>query len=206
MRGVILEGIPGTGKSQIYRLLVGETAQKNLSLFALSENCTERMLEPLRQASLAESLSILDRIIFVLEGYAQLPCLNVSGKNKFFLLERFHFSHCLDIAGMEYWNRYSGIEDKLKSFDAVVIVLTIAPEDIPERTLRQTRKVRPASWSSYLNTLGKTDTEIAGYYRQQQEQLVALSRRSLLPCHFVDTTKQNWTETAEKISHILFTG
>jgi thymidylate kinase len=206
IKGIIFEGITGSGKTTLYRHILRHVTERNCSLFSLNEHCTERSLEPLRSATLSDSLDTLKNIITILHGFQNLSCKGTDPLIKLFLLERFHMSHCLDITRNDKISEYTWVDKHMQMFNSTVLLLTIDPSKILERCILNTRRTRPESWSRYLSTLGTTDDAIVAYYQTQQEHFISLCAQSALPVLRIDTSSENWPELSEHIITNLLPG
>ncbi len=203
MRGIILEGIPGSGKTAVFRHLHRLLSDGDCPSLFLSESCTERTLEPLNKSTVRKSLGALNTVLNFILHFKNLSCKSNGNVIKRYILERFHLSHCLDIAGKDFFYEYTSIDRRLGEFNATVVVFTMDVNVIEQRSVIRTKQNRPAAWSKYLSSLGNTDTEIARYYIQQQENFLFLCSQSGLPHIQIDTTNENWPEAANTILQTL---
>ncbi len=203
IKGIILEGIVGSGKTMLYRHLLRQVSNFNCSLLSLNEYCTERSLEPLKNASISDSLQTLKSILTILKHFQNISCQYKNKLIKLFILERFHLSHCLDISDKDTLTDYEWIEKQMRMLNPTIVILTFDPSRIMERSVITTRQTRPKSWSRYLSSLGTTDDSIAAYYRIQQERLISLCSQSTVPIMRIDTSYENWSELAEEITTTL---
>ncbi len=200
VRGIIIEGIAGSGKTTLRKHLMHRLSVSNASLISINEYCTERCLEPLKDAGPDESAEVLTGIVRLLNNFQNLPCRSSDEFRKLFILERFHMSHCLDIANQEFTAGYRYIDRQMKELNAVIVLLTLEPSSILERSVISTKKTRPASWSDYLSTLGPTDQDVAAYYQCQQELFISFCGQSAIPFSVFDATNPDWTEMAGTIA------
>lgn len=204
MRGIIFEGIPGSGKTTLKSHLLRMIAGRDCSAILLDESVTERSLEPLKKATLEDSLRLLGDISGLLENFKNLSCKFTGNLLKLFILERFHWSHCLDIAGPDHFAHYQPIEDTMHTLNTTVVLLTIGQASVLDRSVIRTRQTRPLSWTRYLSTFGDTDEDVAGHYLNQQEQFFTLAGKTSLQVLHYDTTRENWENLAVDLTSKIF--
>ena len=205
MKGLILEGIVGSGKSSILHSLRKHVVEDGASSLILDETLTERPMEPLHSADVSRSLSHLTRLLQLIKD---LHDLEASVQRSFqtgvrFLLERFHFSHCLDIAGFERFAAYAEIDKQMMELGSKLVVLTVQEDLIRERSVVSTKKLRGESWSRYLTQISETEEGVAAYYAAQQEHFMALCHKSAIPSMAVDTSNRDWEEASFQIVDFL---
>lgn len=175
MKGVILEGVTGAGKSRIsshLQRILASDAPSNTKLF-LGEHYTDRVLEHLRDGGKltpAHVLVHLHRITSVLS-----PLRVAKADSKFagrdgnttvlVVIERFLLGHIasMTIAEPGSWSLAAHVVDAMAALYQNVrdcglhtVVLRIAPEALGERVL-STRRYRNAAWRDYLARQGDDD-------------------------------------------------
>ena len=205
MKGLILEGIVGSGKSSILLFLRKQIIENGSSSLILDEAITERPLEPLSSSNVETSLLHLNRLVelmvrlYDLETAAQKP---IESRVQF-VLERFHFSHCLDIAGFERFAAYADIDKQMMGLGSKLVVLTMKEDLIRERSVLSTKKFRGEAWSGYLEQIAETEEGVSAFYAAQQEHFIALCRMSTIPSMAVDTSNCDWEEASFQIVDFL---
>jgi thymidylate kinase len=205
MRGLILEGIVGSGKSSVLRSLKKQLTEQDGSSMVLSEHITERPMEPLRSANLEKSLSHLGQLVCLIkqindieQSVQKYPYPSVQ-----FILERFHFSHCLDIAGFEKFDAFVEIDRQMESLGSKLVVLTLHEKLILDRSIVSTKKTRTEAWAKYLAQIADSDEGAAGYYKKQQDDFVSLCEKSEIPSMVVDTSNRDWDEVSFQVIDFL---
>ena len=205
MKGLILEGIPGSGKTSVLRELKKKTADMDASWLLLNEQITERPLEPLKSADLRKSIAHLNRLTNLLSGMQEIT--NGNEKHKAaefrFILERFHFSHCLDIAGVEKFESYVEVDRRLNELRSKIVVLRLDDAHILDRCVNSTKQHRPLAWAKYLDRIADTDQGIADHYRKQQEQFIGLCRKTSIPSMVVDASSGDWEDLSFQILEFI---
>lgn len=201
MAGLVLEGIVGSGKTTVIRYLRKYFIEKDCSTLILTEHDTERPMEPFRSSNPLESISHLNRLLSIIETIHEIqkPVHADPLHEMYFVFERFHLSHCLDIAGLEKFHLYSDIDSRLHTFCAKLVVLSIPGNAIEERSVVTTKQHRNEKWSHYLNQIASTDEGVARHYLAQQEDLFKLCQKSKIPSMVVDTTNRDWQDISNHI-------
>ena len=205
MAGLVLEGIVGSGKTSVIRHLKKYFYEKDCSSLILTEHLTERPMEPLSSANPANSVFHLDRLMNVIETLYNTKKSEPknSFSNPYFVFERFHLSHCLDIAGFEQFNLYYSIDTRLNEHGAKLVVLSVPENAIEERCIVSTRRWRDIKWGNYLNSIAENDAGAAEYYKIQQKRFFTLCQKSEIPSMVVDTSHSDWEEISFQIVEFL---
>ena len=205
MKGLILEGIVGSGKSSILRFLRKHINENGSSSFVLDENMTERPLEPLKSSDVEKSTKHLNRLVQLMKNLFDLE--SVAQKSRQiqvqFVLERFHFSHCLDIAGIDRFSAYADIDKQMRDLGSKLVVLTMREDVIHERSVVSTKKNRGEAWTRYLEGIAPNEKGVTEFYTAQQEYFIALCRNSVIPSMVVDTSNCDWEEVSFQIVDFL---
>lgn len=205
MKGLILEGIVGSGKSSILRFLRKQIIESGASSLILDEAITERHLEPLRSSDVVHSIKHLNRLVQLMQNLYDLESAaqKTNHSSVQFLLERFHFSHCLDIAGFDRFEAYKDIDQQMLGLGSKLVVLVLREDFIRDRSVVSTKKLRGEAWTHYLEQISKTEEGVVSYYVAQQKQFVALCSRSSIPSMVVDTSNGDWEEVSYQIVDFL---
>ncbi|MBL7995343.1 hypothetical protein JNM05_08215 [bacterium] len=201
MAGLVLEGIVGSGKTSVMHYVRKYFVEQNCSTLILTEDDTEGPMEPFRSSSPLESISHLNRLLSIIETIhaIQKPTHAKPLHELFFVFERFHLSHCVDIAGLENFHLYSDIDRRLNTFCAKLVVLSVPESDIKERSVVTTKQHRHEKWGRYLNQIAPTDEGVARHYLAQQENLLTLCQKSGIPSMVVDTADRDWLDISNHI-------
>lgn len=175
------------------------------SWLLLNEQVTERPLEPLKNSDLKNSITHLDWLTNWLSGMQEIT--NGNERHKVaefrFILERFHFSHCLDIAGVEKFDSYVEVDRRLNKLGSKIVVLRLDDAYILNRCVTSTKKHRPLAWAKYLDRIAGTDQGITDYYRKQQEQFIELCRKTSIPSMVVNASSGDWEDISFQILEFI---
>lgn len=208
-RGLVLEGVPGTGKSTIIRAmreLPGFRRRSQLSTLIIAEELTQRVLEPAWNRGDLLPEHHRDHLMGILEPMVRFDALLRSrgwsgspDQHFLFLLERFHLTHVTYYPHLS-WDDVQEVDGLLHSLDARLLILTCEAPVLRERILG-----RPSpAWRRYMSRYGETDDEIVEHYLQQQRALMEMSSRSRLSCKVMDVTHRGEREIAgEAWGHLV---
>jgi thymidylate kinase len=211
LKGLILEGTAGTGKTSILRTLLAcpaWTRRPQISSLVLSEHHTMRVLEGKRstgKVTRQDHLDILNSIVGTLEDLNdRLEAMDWARRNRInqqmhFILERFHLSHLFHFTSLE-WEDVASIDRRLADLNARLVVLTMDESAMQRRIMMDSNK----QWQSYLQSIGSTEAEVITHFMVQQEQLLALCERTAIPVRIIDTSALPLeTATEEVLRHFL---
>ncbi len=183
MRGIIIDGVAGSGKSSILNYIQRKIQEKypSSTKFFISEHYTERMLEHLRDEKKLNGFHIkshISRIIENLRMYQQMLdkskfSQNPQGADIFVTLERFLLTH---FTSMDIENEYTIDEAKshlniLNNLGIKQIVLVV-PESRLKESILSTMNHRNERWKEHLYSRG-TEKEIIAYYSNWQNKFLS---------------------------------
>lgn len=210
MRGVIIEGVTGSGKSATYERLKRGFDQDSGLL--LSQVFTQRLLEHLPRRSASDVLMLCDNYVSFLESIQALyeSSVFVTHPRKeslrfSFIFESFHMNHILEF-GLGDKQIFGPLEKRLRNIGTTVVMLKIPEDRILERSIRRTRQSRSARWLQYQMAFGMTDDELATRYKLQQRELEQWVVDSRLPHVVVDTSEEDWEQIAQTAARQLAAG
>lgn len=182
MQGIILEGIPGSGKTLLLQAFLRELPELHSGpLWIATEHLTERVLEPFSEKKSDQAVRHIENHLQVLERMAQWESQAPKGKSSGLvcLLERFHLSVFTHISGIKP-KKFQEWEERLKTLNFSLIFLRVDPPKILTQSVKDTILRREKCWSNYLFTLGDSQTDIASYFSSEQESFRESYNRSEL--------------------------
>jgi thymidylate kinase len=185
MKIIILEGIATSGKSTITESI--KARLPGLALRTVNEE--ETHIPIMRQT---DELHIPFFKNLIEDVAAEKPDLVIF--DRLYLTQAFR-------AGASLAD-YSGIEQLLSNYGALIVFLRVDEQAIAERVAKAA-KHRDPSWGEYIKTKGATEDEIAEYYIAQQQSQIELLDTTKLPHMICDTTHHNYPEITQQILNKL---
>jgi len=204
--GLILEGISGTGKTEILKTILRSKRfreRSGLSSYIMSEHQTQRVLE---KKDREEGLSVQDNLVLMEEHLenigrmkSRLDAMEWCRKNQRamrvpYILERFHFTHVYHYAHMD-WEDVAPIDRRLSELNGRTVILTVDRDGLAERILSG----RDAMWMNYIKRFGDSEEKILDHFENQQKELLILAEKSLLEIEVLDTGSKPPEATVELI-------
>jgi thymidylate kinase len=196
LKGLIIEGTAGTGKTSVLRGLLAHpawTGRPQISSLVLSEHHTMRVLENKREhgtLTRQDHIGLLDNIVEMLAAFSRrLGSMDWARRNRknhqlHFVLERFHLSHLFHYESLD-WEDVAGIEERLGRMNAQLCILTVNDQAMQQRITGDSTK----QWRKYLQSVGRSEAEIIAHFSLQQKKLLALCERTSLPVEVIDTSE-----------------
>lgn len=201
--GLVIEGIPGTGKSTLIHHLSRHPTISNrefMTFLTYGEEITQRVLEKKHnqgQISKQDNLNLLREIIDPLENYRdyyQQRWSSSAGYKFAFILERFHLTHTTYFEHLD-WSDVIEFDRKLARLNTKVCLLTLSRSVMKDRIIYR----RGEEWRNYISRFGTTEEEIIDYYWQVQQQKKKLAAKSKLPVFTVNTSQISERKAVEKV-------
>lgn len=201
--GLLLEGVPCTGKTAVIRAILSSGvlgSRGSVSVMILGEHLTQRAIEAKEDAgtiTLADNLALLETTVRALEGYGEVLSTggwrrDQDGHELAFLLERFHLTHALHYDHVS-WDDVAGFDRRLADLGTRLVVLAVGPDEMAERILGS----RDDGWRGYIARFGD-DEAVLRHYRSQQEGFLTLARRSAMEHMVLDTSSADWEGLARR--------
>ena len=200
VKGLVLEGVPGTGKTTLLRSILRSQRYVDrsfLSTIVLSEHQTQRVLEAKEKE---EGLDRHDNVTLleshvrylggILRGLKGMPwCENGRTNNRVtYLIERFHLTHVYHYAHVE-WKDVAHIDSQLADFGCKLCLVIGDPREIVERI----RRDRPG-WKEWAGGI-----DAAGHLRAQQDCLLGLRAESVLESMIIDSSTTGLENSLDRV-------
>lgn len=186
MRGIILEGVTGAGKSSTLGALLG-AAPDTFEVFREEETLGE-VMDELRDPSLDDEARCR-RMPPIVEA--------LTSRRRPFLLERFHPSY---YALMPRVQLYDAIDAALHRLEAGLVLLHVPEKRLEERSFA--RAENPEWASGMASWFGSASAAIAAIRASQDRRLEYL-QHTRLPSLMIDTTAKDWNAYATQIRRFL---
>ncbi len=200
--GIIVEGVPGSGKSTLIQQLRFERGfvdREQTSTFIYGEEITQRVLEPAYNQGKLNAHDHIRHLRSLLEPlqryYAILDARGwgTSSKHQYvYLFERFHLTHVVYYSYVK-WADVQSIDNKLSRLSAKILILTATPQVLRERIFEE----RNSRWLSYIKRYGSNREEILAHYRRRQSQFLSVAEKTSLPVKIVDTSETEPSDLAQ---------
>lgn len=211
MKGIIIEGIVGSGKTSIVKYVRQSLLEEkpNSSVVFLSEHYTQRMLEHLSENNALTPDLVKKHITQIIHTLTQFQNMleqskfaqNPRGSEMYVVLERFIITHFLLFNSKK---GYSKVEIKkhfhvLSDLGFSQIVLTIPKKQIKKRAL-STIEHRNKTWNKYLTAKGN-ELEIERHYIKLQNTLLSCARqyKNQIPTEILEVKNDKFKKYAEII-------
>lgn len=208
MKGIILEGIPASGKSRVIAALRQQpTFLRQHSTIVLGEHYTERAIEHLAAQTPDRYEMHMNRVMACLEP---LRVLTVDGKvfadhgariRLRYVLERFHLTNVARHGGDEMMLRR--VENTLNPYHPTVVLLTVPPEQIEAR-LRDAAERRQNGFAEYVQQYGESWAEAANFFRALQDRYLELYQHSRLAKLTIDVGSLTIDQAGEQLAEELW--
>ncbi len=213
MRGCVLAGVWGAGKTSVYHRTLGHLVAAGCeSLIAMPQAATITTHtytpgEPHEHA--AHILSWLDRLTAFLEETNHRFQASTLPQHRFApawtptcLLEGLGFDapmYGLPISR----NALTSVEQRLTGLGVRLVLLRVPDDHIQAQCVESTRHHRGSKWARYLEGIGSTDAGRAEHIRQVQAELIRWAQISPLPLQVIDTTSQDWDAYARHVAELI---
>ena len=196
MKGLIIEGVAGTGKSTLFeKLKTNEKilCQKNLKIIYVSEEDTLGELF----SELSDKNTPHSDFVFRLEQILN----RLKNENAdFVIFERFHHSYYA--LGIK-WDLLLDIDKKLSNFKFKTILLNVDVSLIESRCLKRQERESENWEENFLNYYGSAEKAVKAFKDSQELRQKSLSL-SQLPYLVINTNEMKWNQYIDEIINFGF--
>lgn len=213
MRGCVLAGVWGAGKTSVYQRTLERLAEAGYaSLIAMPQAATittHTYTSGTPHEHATHIMSWLDQLTSFLEDTHRRFHASTLPEHRFAstwrptcLLEGLGFD--APLYGLPI-TRDSLIRDehRLAALGVHVVLLRVPEDRIRTQCVESTRDHRGSKWARYLDRFGPTDASRAECIRQVQAELIRWVQTSPLPLQVLDTTTQDWDAYADQVAESI---
>lgn len=212
MRGIIIDGVAGSGKTTIIKSLNQRIFEKEplASRIFLSEHYTQRILENPDGQIKPTKDRINNHIENIISSLEMFQAMLIGSKfaddpgqaDLFVVLERFVLTHLTSLPESYGLNEATQHLQKLSSLNFIQIAL-ITPEEMMTERVLSTFKYRNDKWKDYLYSIGNEE-EIVKYYLDWQRKFLSyvdLCKNSI-STFVIEIKNNNFDSYAQKIMNL----
>lgn len=95
------------------------------------------------------------------------------------------------------------IEHRLADIGLYLVVLHVPSSRIRDRCVEATRRNRGPRWTEYINAFGPDDPARAEHIRRAQDRLLHWALTSPLPLHVINVDAGSWDDHAREITNLI---
>lgn len=204
MKRIIIEGITGSGKTTILKLLRNKLIEQDFSnLFLISQFYTNSIIYNSKSNDAeTKSYNILENICNIIENYDKLyENYGTKDKKRRFssILECFHIENFAK-KYMKDFQLFKNLDMRIAQLGYKMIILYLPEKDIIERSIISTRIHRNSKkWNDYLINLGNNNEEIKKYFLDVQDSIIFWAKNSIIPYKIISTENMEWEKYIDEI-------
>jgi hypothetical protein len=184
-KALLVEGTSGIGKSTLIDALirrhVGTSEPRKIrTLFHLAQSHTYGPLavpEDRGTLTVDDNLRHLERVVSTME-WLHASVQEHTRPWCFALVDTLHLTHCVR-PGVVNWSDVAPFDRRLAAVGCKLLFLQAAPAVIWERGIKP--RADQQFIQEYARKFGRTNEEIHGYFVREQETLLSLFSRSVMP-------------------------
>lgn len=213
MRGCVLAGVWGSGKTSVYRRIVERLVAAGCqSLIAMPQAATittHTYTPGAPHEHAARIMSWLDRLTAFLEETDRRFQASTLPQHRFApawtptcVLEGLGFdapTYGLAISREVLRN----VEQRFAALGVHLVLLRVPDDRIRAQCVESTRHHRGPKWARYLEDFGATDATRAEHIKHTQAELIRWVRTSPMRRHVLDTATQDWDSYARRVAGLI---
>jgi len=188
MKGIIIEGVAGTGKSTLLKKIRGCDFITDKKCVFISENETLGELFNELLSSRKSHSTYVKRLELVIDSIQKEQA-------DFVFLERFHHSYYA--LGIE-WNLLKPIDDLLFRLGFKTILLDLDDSDFESRCLKRPDHSAENWENDFIRLYGSEEKAIVAF-KDSQERRRRMLKLSQLPSRLINTGQRRWDEVLRKV-------
>lgn len=213
MRGCVLAGVWGAGKTLVYQRTVTrlvKSGRQSLVAMPQAATITTHTYTPGEPHDHATNImSWLNSLTAFLEEIDQRFRASTLPHHRFAsawtptcVLEGLGFD--TPVYGLPLSrDALLGIEERLSALDIHLVLLRVPDHRIRAQCVQSTRRHRGPKWARYLDGCGSTDAAQADHIKRVQGDLLRWGQTSPLPLRIIDTVTEDWDSYARQVADLL---
>jgi thymidylate kinase len=184
VKGIIIEGVTGTGKTTLIEKL---KARESVATFISEEETTGELLTEIVENRLPRS-AYAERLLSVIRRIQ-------SGAADFVVLERFHHSYYA--LGIE-WALVEPMDALLAQMNFKTVLLDLDETHFEQRCLKRPDRADEDWFGWFIRRYGSAENAVASFQQSQRRrhEMLPLSR---LPYLILNTGEQEWGRYVEDV-------
>jgi thymidylate kinase len=184
VKGIIIEGVAGTGKTTLIETL---KARGSDATFISEEETTGELLTEILEDRLSRA-ACAERLLSVIRRIQ-------TDDAEFVVLERFHHSYYA--LGIE-WALVEPMDAELAQMDFKTVLLDFDQPQFEQRCLRRPERADDDWFGWFIRRYGSAENAVTAFQQSQRRrhEMLALSR---LPSLILNTGEQQWSRYVEEV-------
>ncbi|MBN3865708.1 hypothetical protein HCU66_26310 [Pseudomonas frederiksbergensis] len=211
MKGILLEGICGAGKTSVFRKLMQLTCKTAPDAFiSISQQYSQRMFEHIRpQISIHEVLKMYEPLLTHLKsldsqfkGSVFVKHPRRSNIEPKFLVESTHLN-CIIEFSISKNPAIDKVTCEFSQLGGTVVFLTVPEDQILERCITSTRLLRSIGWAEYLKELSDNDNDLVEIMLARQATLRSYLEENKIRYVTINTGTKSWNHIARSCMKLM---
>lgn len=213
MRGCVIAGVWGAGKTAIYRRVLSAIVSLGCDHLLALPQAASITTHTYRPGSPSEHAEALLSWLRTLSGYLD----DVDTRFRASSLPRHRFAPCwtptllgeglgFDVPVYELPVRRAALmarEEELARLGIDLVMLHVPRQAILQQCVVATRHHRGPRWARYLTRFGADDAAIASCIAERQDELLHWARTSPMPTHLISTGGGRWDDYAAQVTRVI---
>lgn len=213
MRGCVLTGVWGAGKTSIYQRVIARLVDSGCQSMVAMPQAATITTHTYTPGRAAEHAIAVQSWLHNLTGFLT----DLDHRFHASTLPRHRFAHAwtpttvleglgFDIPVYNLLIARDALldhEHQLAALGLHLLVLHVPDIEIRGHCVESTRRHRGEKWSAYLDGFGSDDTARAAHIQRAQDRLLTWVDTSPMPSRILDVAKQDWDGLARQVSDLI---